>query len=40
MSLFVTEKKKFEKEKETVEQYQKDTENIKTTIEKLKNWYS
>lgn len=38
-SLFGAEKKKLEKEKETVEKYQKDTENIKTTIEKLKNWY-
>lgn len=38
-SLFGAEKKVLEKEKETVEKYQKDTENIKTTIEKLKNWY-
>lgn len=38
-SLFGAEKKILEKEKETVEKYQKDTENIKTTIEKLKNWY-
>lgn len=38
-SLFGAEKKVLETEKETVEKYQKDTENIKKTIQKLKNWY-
>lgn len=38
-SLFGAEKKTLEKEKETVNKYQKDTENIKNTIQKLKNWY-
>lgn len=38
-SLFGAEKKTLEKEKETVDKYQKDTENIKQTIQKLKNWY-
>lgn len=39
-SLFGAEKKTLEKEKEMVDKYQIDTENIKTTIQKLKNWYS
>lgn len=37
-SLFGAEKKTLEKEKETVDKYQKDTENIQQTIKKLKNW--
>jgi hypothetical protein len=37
-SLFGAEKKTLEKEKETVDKYQKDTENIQQTIQKLKNW--
>ncbi|VVC44962.1 Zinc finger, RING-type,WD40-repeat-containing domain,Vacuolar protein sorting protein 11, C- [Cinara cedri] len=36
-SLFGAEKKTFEKEKEMVNKYQKDSENIKNTIQKLKN---
>lgn len=39
-SLFGAEKKILENEKETVVKYQKNTENIKNTVEKLKNWYS
>lgn len=38
-SLFGAEKKTLEKEKEMVDKYQKDTENLKNTIQKLKNWY-
>lgn len=37
-SLFGAEKKTLEKEKEMVDKYQKDSENIKNTIQKLKNW--
>lgn len=38
LSLFGAEKKTLEKEREMVDKYQKDTENIKDTIHKLKNW--
>lgn len=38
-SLFSAEKKILEKDKEMVDKYQNDTENLKHTIEKLKNWY-
>lgn len=38
-SLFGAEKKTLEKEKEMVAKYQIDIENIKKTIQKLKNWY-
>lgn len=37
-SLFSTEKKTIEKEKEMVEKYKNDSENINNTIQKLKNW--
>jgi len=37
--LFGAEKKTLDKDKEMVDKYQKDTENLKHTIEKLKNWY-
>lgn len=38
-SLFGAEKKTLEKEKETVEKYQKETETLKASLQKLKNWY-
>lgn len=38
-SLFGAEKKILEKEKETVENYQKETETLKASLQKLKNWY-
>lgn len=38
-SLFGAEKKILEKEKETVEKYQKETETLKASLQKLKNWY-
>jgi len=39
-SLFGAEKKTLEKDKEMVDKYQKDTETLKHTIEKLRNWYT
>lgn len=37
-SLFGAENKTLKKEREMVDKYQKDTKNIKNTIQKLKNW--